>query len=99
MWGTIKAWFAGVAAKLLPVLSAYAKTAGATFVAEMWPVALKAVEKAAKMDLDGDGKYEAAKADLVAEAKTRAIAFTNSQVRQAIELALEAAKDQGLVPK
>ena len=98
MWAKIKGWLTGVAAKLFPVLEAYAATAGAQFVAAMWPTALKLVEKAAGMDLDGDGKFAWTKTQLETEARNAGIAFKDSQIKQAIELALEVAKDKGLVP-
>jgi len=98
MWDKIKTWLTGVAAKMLPMLQAYAATAGAQFVAAMWPTALKLVEKAAKMDLDGDGKYQWTKAQLAIEVKNKGLVLKESWVRQAIEMALEAAKAQGTVP-
>ncbi len=90
MWTWIKAFFLGVSRRIVKALAPYLVSEGARFAADAFPIALRAVEDAARLDLDGDGKYRHARRTLVRELHALGTTYRNRWLRQAIEMAYEA---------
>jgi hypothetical protein len=89
MWKTILAWLAGVSKKVLSSLAPYLMSEGAAFVADAMPLALKAVENAAHLDLDGDDKFDHAQEELQSDLSALGLSYRSRWINQAIELAYE----------
>jgi hypothetical protein len=89
MWTLLKVFLAGVASKIWPIFLTYLKSQAAQFIVDIQPIAIKAIESAAKTDLNGDGKYDYAKSEIIAELKAKGIEYKDRWIEQAIEVTYE----------
>lgn len=76
----------GIGRKVLESFLDILKSDVGKFIADAKPLALKAVESATKLDLDGDGKRDHAKEELIKELKGKGIEYKDRYINLLLEL-------------
>jgi len=97
IFAAMKVFFSRIGKKVLEAMMEVLRSDAGMFIADVKPIAIKAVENASKMDLDGDGKREHAKADILKELQDKGMKYKNRYLNLVIEVAVAelypAAKD------
>ena len=97
VFAAVKVFFSRIGKKVLAAVLEVLKSDAGEFIADVKPIALKAVENASKLDINGDGKREHAKVEILEELKNKGMKYKDRYLNLVLEVAVAelfpAAKD------